>query len=72
VWLATEKTPCVPRPHRQDMRQALFVTMVVVVFIAHIVIGAVQAREEIKRKRRIPMMPEDVKADVEESQKCCE
>jgi hypothetical protein len=40
--------------------------------IAHIVIKAVQAREEIKKKRRIPMMPEDVKADVEESQKCCE
>jgi hypothetical protein len=43
--------------------------MVVVAFIAHIVIGAAQAREENKRKRRIPVMSKDVKADCRKESK---
>jgi hypothetical protein len=41
--------------------------MVVVAFIIHILIGAVQAREEIKMERRISTMPKEVRVDTEES-----
>jgi hypothetical protein len=40
--------------------------MVVVAFIIHISIGAVQAREEIKRQRRIPETSKEIEIDIEE------
>jgi hypothetical protein len=43
--------------------------MVVTAFAIHILIGAMQAREEVKRKRRIPTMPKEIKIDIEESEK---
>ena len=43
--------------------------MVVAAFFIHILIGAMQAKEEVKRERRIPIMPKEVKVDIEESEK---
>lgn len=42
--------------------------MVVVAFIIHISIGAVQAREEIKRQRRIPETSKEIEVDIEEKE----
>jgi len=46
--------------------------MVVVAFIIHISIGAVQAREEIKRQRRMPETSKEIEVDIEEKETTAE
>ena len=46
--------------------------MVVVAFIIHISIGAVQAREEIKRQRRIPETSKEIDVDIKKKEATAE